>query len=53
MIADGRFAPALSTVWSATLRSALNTEVQALILDKDVDTFLQSFNNVLLENFGQ
>ncbi len=53
MIADGRFAPALSTVWSATLRSALNTEVQALILDKNVDTFLQSFNNVLLENFGQ
>ena len=53
LISSGRFAPALSTVWSATLRSALNTEIQALILDKDVDTFLESFNNVLLENFGQ
>jgi len=53
MIATGRFAPALSTVWSATLRSALNTEIQGLILDKDVDAFLERFNSVLLENFGQ
>ena len=44
-IDEGRFAPSLASIWTQDLRNSLVVSVQALILDKDVDTFLDEFQN--------
>ncbi|MCI8887271.1 MAG: extracellular solute-binding protein [Hungatella sp.] len=47
----GRFGPSLASVWTQDLRNNLNVSVQALILDKDVDTFLEEFQSLVEEYY--
>ena len=46
-IDEGRFAPSLASIWTQDLRNSLVVSVQALILDKDVDTFLDEFQSLV------
>ena len=48
-IDEGRFAPSLASIWTQDLRNSLVVSVQALILDKDVDTFLDEFQSLVEE----
>ena len=47
----GQFGPSLASIWTQDLRNNINVAVQALILDKDVDTFLTDFNDLLKEYY--
>ena len=47
----GQFGPSLASIWTQDLRNNINVAVQALILDKDVDTFLTDFNDILKEYY--
>lgn len=51
MISEGKFSPSLATIWTQDLRNNLNVAVQALILDKDVDTFLEDFQSLVEEYY--
>ena len=51
LIADGKFVASLARVWTQDLRNNIVPEVQALILDKDVDTFLQNVEDLILEYY--
>ena len=46
-----RFAPSLASIWTQDLRNSLVVSVQALILDKDVDTFLDEFQSLVEEYY--
>ncbi len=50
-IDEGRFAPSLASIWTQDLRNSLVVSVQALILDKDVDTFLDEFQSLVEEYY--
>ena len=50
-INEGRFAPSLASIWPQDLRNSLVVSVQALILDKDVDTFLDEFQSLVEEYY--
>lgn len=50
-IDEGRFAPSLASIWPQDLRNSLVVSVQALILDKDVDTFLDEFQSLVEEYY--
>lgn len=50
-INEGRFAPSLASIWTQDLRNSLVVSVQALILDKDVDTFLDEFQSLVEEYY--
>ena len=50
-IDEGRFAPSLASIWTQDLRNSLVVSVQALILDKDVDTFLDAFQSLVEEYY--
>lgn len=50
-VSEGRFGPSLASVWTQDLRNNLNVSVQALILDKDVDTFLEEFQGLVEEYY--
>ena len=50
-IDEGRFAPSLASIWTQDLRNSLVVSVQALILDKDVDTFLVEFLSLVEEYY--
>ena len=45
----GQYGPSLASIWTQDLRNNINVAVQALILDKDVDAFLEEFNALLHE----
>lgn len=51
LISEGKFSPSLATIWTQDLRNNLNVAVQALILDKDVDTFLDEFEGLVAEYY--
>lgn len=50
-IDKGQFGPALASIWTQDLKNSLIVAVQALILDKDVDTFLDEFQSVIEEYY--
>lgn len=50
-IEEGRFAPSLASIWPQDLRNSLVVSVQALILDKDVDAFLDEFQSLVEEYY--
>ncbi|WP_215699860.1 extracellular solute-binding protein [Clostridium sp. MCC353] len=50
-IESGKFGPSLASIWTQDLRNGLNVSVQALILDKDVDTFLEEFQAIVEEYY--
>ena len=50
-IDEGRFAPSLASIWTQDLRNSLVVSVQALILDKDVDTFLDELQSLVEEYY--
>ena len=50
-IDEGRFAPSLASIWTQDLRNSLVVSVQALILDKDVDTFVDEFHSLVEEYY--
>ncbi len=50
-IDEGQFGPALASIWTQDLKNSLIVAVQALILDKDVDTFLDEFQSVIEEYY--
>lgn len=50
-IDEGRFVPSLASIWTQDLRNSLVVSVQALILDKDVDTFLDEFQSLVEEYY--
>ena len=52
-IDEGRFAPSLASIWTQDLRNSLVVSVQALILDKDVDTFLDEFQSLVDKYFNR
>lgn len=51
MIENGQYGPSLASIWTQDLRNSLNVAVQALILDKDVDTFLNEFDSLLQQYY--
>ena len=50
-IDEGKFGPSLASIWTQDLRNSLVVSVQALILDKDVDTFLEEFQALVEEYY--
>lgn len=52
-IDEGRFVPSLARVWTQDLRNNIAPDIQALILDKDVDAFLENFQAQIEEYYTQ
>lgn len=50
-IDEGKFVPSLASIWTQDLRNSIVVSVQALILDKDVDTFLDEFQSIVEEYY--
>lgn len=50
-IDEGKFGPSLASIWTQDLRNSLVVAVQALILDKDVDAFLNDFQSIVEEYY--
>ena len=51
LIDSGKFGASLASIWTQDLRNNINVAVQALILDKDVDTFVTTFSDLLHEYY--
>lgn len=47
MISNGKFKPAMSTLWTQDLRTGLNKEVQDFIARKNVDKFVGNVNDAI------
>ncbi|PNV60129.1 hypothetical protein C0033_20960 [Clostridium sp. chh4-2] len=53
LITENRYLPCLSTIWTQDLRNAINEEVQALLLDKDVNVFVNRVQELIKEYYNK
>ena len=52
MIADGDYIPSPSAIWDASLRSEIQVELQTMLIDHDIDKFLNRFDELIRENYN-
>lgn len=53
LIAENRYQPCLSTIWTQDLRNAINEEIQALLLDQDIQVFVERVQELIQEYYSE